>query len=231
MWVLLVAFLLVFGLQTALEFFKESSALAMLTTKFAEINSAFGGSIASLANDLGTSCQQLDEGECRYLCAGLLHRIRDYAAAALAVTSVPRLRATLAVPLFENESTTPTYLRVWCYDSTHADRHWTRLELHWPGAPAAFTSREVQVIRDVNELRTITQLPTRQFRSVICIPVSPTDEKTQPLAIVNIDADSAGYFNLRTFLTTVNPWIAAAIQLIGMVLKSRKEGVAYEFGK
>lgn len=229
-WALVGAFLLAYGLQSALEAFRETSALALLMERFAEINGALGGSIASLANDLRSGCQVLDESECRYLCAGLLHRIRDFTVAALPGASTPRFRATLAVPLLSRGVDEPEALRVWCYDSTHPDRQWTRLAMDWPGAPHAYRTREVQIIPDVNALRQFTQLTPRRYRSIICIPISPAAD-VPPVAVLNIDADAVGYFDSTLFLSHVNPLIIPAVQLIGMVLLSRKEGIAYEFGK
>jgi hypothetical protein len=229
--VLLVAlFISTFGILYVLEHYKDKAAVTLLIRNFAEVNSAFGGSLASFSRELTEHGGVLDEGECRYLCAGLLHRIRDYTATSLGVTNEPRLRATLAVPLFDANGAA-TCMRVWCYDSTHGDRHWTKMQMDWPGAPEAFRTAEIRIIKDVNTLRPITKLPKRAFRSVVCIPIESGKDGGEPLAVVNIDANRIGYFDPEAFLTAVHPFVVPALQAIGLVLQCRKPGTAYEFRK
>lgn len=132
---------------------------------------SLGGSIGSLSEALFTGDRQLDENECRYFCVGLLARIRTITREVLPDAKHVRLRATLAVPIFETGGNDPDYLRVWCYDETHGDRRWTKLPIAWPGAPAAYLSGQPTVIDDIRKLRYVPDAAGRTFRSVISIPV------------------------------------------------------------
>lgn len=220
------------GLLYVLEHFKEIAALQVLTRKLADINGSFAGGLETLMHHFAGGNHQLGEDESHALCAGLLHRIRDFAAAALGVVDHPRLRATLAVPIFAANAApgdTPLHLRVWCYDQTHQDRYWTVLEMNWPGAPAAYLSGDVQIINNINEHRDLTGLNKRRFQSVVSIPVASAHDTGQPLAIVSIDADEECFFEIASFLTTVSPFVQPAVKAIGLVLQARRQGTQYAF--
>ena len=214
-----------------LHHYHNGSPLTRVTRQLAEVNGAFAGTIELLRQKLsGPKTRKLDNSQCELLCVALLHRIRDYTAIALNVTDKPKLRATLSVPVATGSGSIDA-LRVWCYDRPPERHGYTTLPLRHagevvPGSPAAYESGDMQIIVDLHALPALHSAAERKrpYRSIVSIPVPARGADGRPLAVVNLDADEPDFFQPEAVLRSVRPFIAPAVNAIGLVLLLRKGG-------
>lgn len=222
-------------LLTVLTQYRPGSPVRRLMRSLGSINGSFAGTLESLGSKLETSPRRkLDDNQCENLCTALLHRIRDYTAVALGATDSPRLRATLAVPVFDEEAKVQC-LRVWCYDEPHEVRGYTRIPMEIggklaPGAPTSYIERVATIVDDIREIPGPPSNANRTYRSILCFPVPARDGNGYPLAVVSIDADEAEFFSAQRVASDVRPLISPVLSAIGLVLLSRKKkGQPYGF--
>lgn len=217
-----------------LERYHHASVARQIAHRVASINGSLAGSLETLGTKLAKARgRKLQHDQCEGLCSALLHRIKDYTALALDVQGSPRLRVTLAVPVVNTPGAKVESIKVWAYDEMHDDRKYTELPLEAsgsivPGAPAAYVTGEIQIIDDVH---TITQLPDadrRPYRSIVSIPLHAQGDNGRTLAVVNIDASEAGFFDIDAVMQKVRPLVSPAINAIGLVLIV-KGGKGYDF--
>lgn len=216
-----------------LQHYHGGSVRRRLMLALARVNGSFAGSLLSFGHKFdATKHRKLDDAQCEALCAALLHRIRDLAAIALGVEATPRLRATLAVP-YSTTGTEIDAMRVWCYDETHGDRGFTVIPMVLngdiaPGAPAAYITKEFQVISDI---RRVPVAGPRPYRSILSLPLSVNGPDGKPLAVVSIDADEPNFFDDFDVAQEIRPLVSPAVTAIGLVLLSRRTKGPYVFPK
>ena len=124
-------------------------------------------------------------------------------------------------------------------DEPHADRKFTTIPLYddkgqpLGGAPAAYLSQDLHIVEDVHRMRGghLVGASQRPYRSILSIPLSAKGLDGKPLAVINIDADEPNFFEPETVLDRVIPLLAPVVNAIGLVLRMRQQGVAYEFPK
>jgi hypothetical protein len=227
----------VWGVATAglvysvLRAYEGGAPFTRFMLRVGRINGSFAGSLDAFGQKLQSGKQfRINDSQCEHLCAALLHRIKDFTALAYGVGDTPRLRATLAVPVGNPVDA----LRIWCYDETHQDRGHTRLPLEVngvlaPGAPAAYYSGQLQVISDVGEVPGPATARALPYRSILSIPVAAVGPDGRPLAVVNIDADVENFFEIQDVVIRVMPLVSPVVNMIGLVLLSRRQGAPYVF--
>lgn len=222
-----------FLLTIPLQHYHGGSPRRRLLADLARVNGSFAGSLLSFGHKFdATTKRKLDDSQCESLCAALLHRIRDLTAIALEAEKRPRLRATLAVP-YSTTGAEVDSLRVWCYDETHVDRGFTIIPTVLnaavaPGAPAAYFSRESQVISDVHK---VPGAGHRAYRSILSIPLPLNGLDGRPLAVVSIDASEPNFFDDSEVVQAIRPLVSPAVNAIGLVLLSRRTKGPYVFPK
>lgn len=231
-----VACALLFGGLEVYEARLDGAAFDRAAQRLAEIHGCFAGSIDSIRADLLASRgHKLAHDHCNYLCAGLLRRIRDYAAVVFEQNGRVRLRATLLVPLRNPATGEVETLKVWCYDDHHRDRGNTEIPLYVnkvvvPGAPRAYLSGQIDFLPDVHEVTTLPALRKPPYRAVVAFPLDALDPATgRPIAVVCLDADEPHYFDVRVTVETLHPIIAPALNTVGLVLALRNKGQDYVF--
>lgn len=234
-WVWIWFFL--FLIKTLRDLYTKGKITQVGESHVLEVHSAVAGSVESIAGKLTSSTDKsLGEEQTKALCAGLLHRIKDYVRYALKAKDEVRLRVTLAVPWRAPSETGPLNLRVWCYDQTYEDRRWTTLalptgsETPLPGSPSAYVTGRTQIISDVHEIVTPHSFRDRRFRSVLSVPVHMEGPGGLPIAVVNIDATVPDFFQAKRVEEVVLPLIAPAVTLLGLVLTLRRKESKYVFG-
>lgn len=225
-WAGLLIGLLVF--ERFLTRFRRGSALYQLLGKFRRVNTSFAGNLDDVLQAILRSRPEgLSEEASRRLCVGLLHRLRHFSE--LALSGEEPLRATLAVPV-EDEHSSVVGLRVWCYDEPYHDRRWTLLPIGLEGAPAAFRTGDVKIIRDVRDVAGIGRPEHRPYKSVVSIPVRAGGASGARLAVVSLDAREPGFFRDEDVVEKLVPMIQPVVNTLAVVLALRKPGAAYEFG-
>jgi len=225
-WAALLIGLLVF--ERFLIRYRRGSALYQLLGKIRRVNTSFAGNLDDMLQVILRSHPSgLSEETSQRLCIGLLHRLRHYAE--LALSSEQPLRATLAVPLKDAHNTVVA-LRVWCYDEPYHERRWTRLVIGLEGAPTAYRTGNVQIIRDVRNVAGIDQPELRPYKSVVSIPVRPGGPNGASLAVVNVDAREPGFFRDEDVVEKLIPMIQPVVNTLAVVIALRQPGAAYEFG-
>jgi hypothetical protein len=233
----LIAFVVALVVLVPMQRYHRGSPVGRVIRDLAVINGSFAGSLFSLGEKLGSrKGRKLDDAECEALCAALLHRIRDYAALTVSRNTRSRIRATLAVPYARGDDPAQIdALRVWCYDEPHEDRGFSVIPLvidgmMAPGAPAAYLQGGLQIIRDIAEVPGGAMRRAVPYRSVLSFPVAAKGLDGRPLAVVNIDADAAGFFDPKQAMEEIRPLVSPVVNAIGLVLSSRrKQGASYEF--
>lgn len=220
---------------------RQASELEQAMDGISRASGSLGGGIQSLTEALRLGNRKLVEEDSRSTCIALLARIHEVATVVLPRDRDVRLRVTLAVPIVRTgvpegrgapASTTvaPECLRVWCYDRTHGDRHWTTLSLDSPGAAEAYRTGEIAYIPDMRALPGPSRTRARSFGSVVSVPVAGRPDG-RPLAVVNIDASEPNYFDLALVIARLHPLILPGVQAIGLALQARKEAEHYVFGR
>lgn len=235
-WIGAVACAIIFGV---LEFYQarlDGTTLDRVTNRIAAIQGAFAGGLNDIRSAVIESRgRRLSHEQCRSLCVGFLHGVRDYAAAAFQVASRPHLRATLLVPVQDPATGQVVALKVWAYHESPLGRRNTEVPLRVngivvPGAPRAYVRREVDFITDVHDVTEVPGSPQRPYRAIVSFPLDASDPTTgDPLAVVCIDADEPGFFDGETTLGKPYPLIAPALNALGLVLALRNRGRGYEF--
>lgn len=231
----LLVFLLCIVLFSLLTHYRHGAPVRRLMRNLGSINGSFAGTLESLGSKIESSARRkLDDNQCEILCTSLLHRIRDYTAVALGATESPKLRATLAVPVFDSAGKTHS-LRVWCYDEPHEVRGYTLIPVEAngklaPGSPTAYFERVATIIDDVRDVPGPSSNANRTYRSILCFPVPARDGNGYPLAVVSIDADEPNFFSADRVASDVRPLISPVLSALGLVLLSRqKKGQPYGF--
>lgn len=193
------------------------------------IQGSFAGTIDNFTRALVHSQERrLDEVSCKGLCVNVLARIKRYCEYALEPGGENRLRVTLAVPIRELGSGRVLYLQVWCYDEPYPDRRWSVLPLGGPGAPAAFQSGTFKLIDDIWQEESVSDRRTREFRSVMCIPVKAGGPNGESLAVVNVDSPVPNFFDADS-VDRVLALLAPAVNIIALEILTRAEGARYAF--
>ena len=219
-----------------LEHYRHGATLTRVMRGIGDINSSFGGSLDTIARKIPAANGSLTEEGSQAACVSLLHRIRDFAAFAYQVGPMPHLRATLAVPILGGSGAIDA-LRVWAYDEPHGNRGFTRIPLFdnhgspLGGAPAAFLTCDIQIVEDIHRMTGgfLIGAAQRPYRSILSIPLSMRGADGRPLAVVNIDADAANFFDPETVLDRVMPLIAPVLNAIALTLRLRQPGAVYDF--
>jgi hypothetical protein len=223
-------------LLVPLQHYHDGSPLTRVTRQLAEVNGAFAGTIELLRQKITAGrTRKLDNTQCELLVAALLHRIRDYAAIALAAGDRAKLRATLSVPISVGADGGIDALRVWCYDQPPEQHGFSMLPLRsngtvLAGSPAAYETGSTQIIVDVQALPPLHTKEGHEpsYRSIVSFPVPARAANGKPLAVVNLEAEAPGIFEPEAIVTRVRPFITPVVNAIGLVLSLRKEG-EYEF--
>jgi hypothetical protein len=221
-----------------MERYRGGSPRTRLIHRLGRAGGAFAGALEMYGSKTqAVKSRRVNNEQAEHLCEELLRRVRSYARIGLGISGDhPRLRVTLAVPFALVVDGAPVdALKIWCYDDTHDDRGYTVLPLYVngalaPGAPAAYCSREVQIIKDVREVPGPATARVRPYRSIVSIPLSAV-ENGRPLAVVNIDADVPNFFTPKNVMGRVVPMVAPVVNAIGLVLQSRNRGVPYDFAR
>lgn len=223
------AFVILLIVGAVLERHRNTAALFNLSLGLRRVNGSFAGVLEDLTRKLerrvGPRPVKLSEAESLQLCVSLIARIRTLAHIACGSTADEiRLRVTLAIP---DPTGDPGDLRVWAYDESYDDRRYSRLKARWPGAPSAFRNRRVDTIDD---LWTLPERPPGncRFRSVVSFPVREHHPDHPPLAVVNIDAESAEFFTPER-TDRLSTYVQPLVQTVGLVLISRKADAQFTF--
>ena len=232
----LLPFLLALGATWILQHYHMGSIASRLTRRFGGVSATFAGAIEDLAHMVKHANRRaLTDEQVRSECIALLHRIRDFAAVSLGVDDHPKLRATLAVPIADEDGVIRT-LRTWCYDSTHSTRNYSSIDVYnadgtpRAGSPAAYHSGidGFSIIPDVAEMR--GRKPARlPYRSVASFSVPMVGSNGKPLAVVNIDASVPRFFDTEVVGARVRPHIGPVLAAIGLVLTLRRKEGGYGF--
>lgn len=231
----LIGFFIALTGLAVLSHYQQGTPARRLIRSLASINGSFAGTLETLGSKIESAHRRrLDDNQCENLCTALLHRIRDYTAVALEVSDSSKLRATLAVPVHDANGNIEA-LRVWCYDEPYLVRGYTRIPIMVdgevaPGAPAAFSHGDVQIIKNIRDVPGPPSNTARTYESVLCFPVPARDGNGKPLAVVSIDADEPDFFAADRVASDVRPLISPVLSAIGLVLLSRqKKGQPYAF--
>jgi hypothetical protein len=218
-----------FAIALPLQHYHRGSMLGVLVSQIRWANASLSGAIVELGGRIVRSPERrLGESSSRELCKDVLQRVQELTCRVLDVQQSPRLRATLAVPVRDANTSAVVGLRVWCYDDTHLDRHYTFLPLHdaagemVPGSPAAFLTGAIQTILDVRALPTGDN-PPREYRSIVSIPLTAKGPDGFPMAVVNIDCSADGLFTADLVTERILPFVNPAVTLLGLILQLRQE--------
>jgi hypothetical protein len=218
------------GSERVLTRFRKGSALFRLLQRVRRINTSFAGSLDSVLSELLRSGEtRLTEARSKALCVALLERVRQYAELGLEPDPEFPLRATLAVPLYDEHGCVRS-LRVWCYDEPYHDRRWSEFAIGLEGAPAAFRTGAMRVIADIRRVGGISKPELRSYRSVVSIPVCSGGPNGRALAVVSLDCSLPGWFREVEMQKKVVPLIQPVVNALALVLALRKPGEPHEFG-
>ena len=209
--------------------YRVGSVAAGILGRLAEVNGSFAGNLDTATQRLLRAPEhRFSEEASKALCVGLLHRVKTYIQLALNVKETARLRVSLAIP--ERKRNELVAMHVWCYDQPYSDRRWTRIPAGNAGAPEAFRSGSIQIIRDVREVANVENAEQLAYRSVVSLPVKAGGPNGQTLAVVNIDAPGVNFFSETAIELRVIPLVQAPVNTIAMVLAFRHEEAEYEYG-
>lgn len=217
------------GMLFLLNHYREGGARRRLLDSINEIAGPFAGGLDDFGRALTIVPNRLlSESECKTLCIGLLRGITEAARFALEAEDGPKIRATLAVPYASRSGGRIDALRVWCYDDTHKERHYTVIPLEIegklaPGAPAAYVEDAFQVIHDIRKVPGPAAQSPRPYVSVVSIPVPAKGSDGRPLAVISIDADEPNFFSRPSVYAELDPLVAPIASAIGLVLSSRND--------
>ena len=226
-WAVAAAVLLV--LDVVLVQFRRGSALRTLMTSFRRASGEYAGQLDTIIMRLkARPSRTFSESDCKTLCVGLLSRLHDFAEVSLGDEAHGKLRATLAVPL-ENEQSKPYAVRVWAYDRPYPERRWTRLPFGLVGAPRAFELGRVEIIPDLHLVTGISHANDRPYRSVVSIPVKAGGPDGATLAVVSLDCMAPNFFQKERVKQELVPIVQHLVNTIALVLTLRKPGEPYEF--
>lgn len=229
-WAALV-WLILFGADYAYVRLRRGTVMHQVVARIGEAN-------AGLAGDLDTMIQHLTNGKngksrlndatCRSLCVPLLRVIKRYTE----VVRIPGrdvvLRVNLAVP--QLDATGQAFaLKVWCYDELHNNRRYSEMPVGFAGAPSAYTSGRIQIIDDIHAVENVFPGETRDYYSIVSIPVKAGGPAGPTLAVINIDASKPGVFTLGDVEGQIIPLAQAAINAIALAIVLRRQGERYAF--
>lgn len=224
------------GALVLLNHYREGGARRRMLNSINRIAGPFSGGLDDFAQALAARQDRLlREGDSKTFCSGLLRGVSEAAKFALEAEDGPKIRATLAVPYASRGDGQIDAVRVWCYDDTHKDRHYTVIPLEIdgklaPGAPAAYVGDAFQVIHDIRKVPGPAAQSSRPYVSVASIPVPAKGTDRKPLAIISIDADEPNFFSRPSVYSDLDPLVAPLASAIGLVLSSREgKGGSYEF--
>jgi hypothetical protein len=233
---LLLPFFLATGLAWVLQHYHVGSMARRITRRFGGATADFAGAIEDLAHAVKKAGRgRMSEDQVKILCVGLLHRIRDLAAVALGVTDVPKLRATLSVPVMDEEGNVHA-LRTWCYDATHSQRNYSRVELYEDGeprigAPSAFCAGidGYSIIPDIGSVSGVLNPHRLAYRSIVSFSLPMVGSGGKPLAVVNLDADVERFFDDEVVFALVRPHVGPVLATLALVLTLRRKEGGYDF--
>jgi len=177
---------------------------------------------------LQTEDTRISEARCSSLCSDLLRRFKKLSELALHMPRGVKLRATLAVPVAET-SGEAAGLRIWCYDEQYANRRWSHLPMGLHGAPEAFISGNIQIVDDVHAITNVLKGETRDYKSILSIPVKAGGPGGETVAVLNLDASPAAFFKFPDVVRQLIPQTQVVVNAIALALVLRRTGEAYEF--
>jgi hypothetical protein len=209
--------------------FRRGSALRTLLERFSTANGEYAGQLDTILVRLSRSPNRaFSENASKTLCTGLLSRLRDFSEIAFAIEGEGKLRATLAVPL-RDEQDMVTAVRVWAYDRPYRERRWTMLSLGLVGAPRAFELGRIEIIPDIRRVAGIKDADQRPYRSVVSIPVKAGGPDGATLAVVSLDSKEPDFFQRERVVQNLVPMAQPLVNTIALVLALRRPGEPYEF--
>jgi hypothetical protein len=175
------------------------------------------------------------EAELLRLAECLLYVAAAYARLIFTPRSDNILRATLAIPLLDNNTLSrhgqPAVLQVWAYDRHHSSAHFTRFPMlppggEKPGAPSAFRSHNPQVIPDLRSPEDLDREGAHSCRSVMSFPVVARNSVKHCVGVLNIDSTLPNFFDGRSvglIATRINP----VLNLLAFALVFAPEDTVY----
>lgn len=222
-WVMLI------GVNVAANLYDRGAILQAFQRRLGVVAGSLVGNIDNLTTTLlQSSTHRIRAEDAQLICVGLLHRIRELTQLVLAPLVDVRLRATLAVPLFDSYDV-PIAVQVWCYDEPYHDRRWSRIPMGMPGSPTAFSHRRIEVINDLHALKDIGELSDRSFRSILSIPVTVGGPAGTSAAVVSIDA-SAPHFFTPERIEKLLPFVMPVVACVALVFVSLDSDARFRFG-
>jgi hypothetical protein len=217
------------GLELVIVRFRRGSALRALLDAFSTATGEYAGQLDTILVRLSRSpSRAFSENASKALCTGLLARLRDFAGIAFGHEGEVKLRATLAVPL-RNEQDIVTAVRVWAYDRPYPERRWTLLPLGLVGAPRAFELGRIEIIPDIHRVAGIKDADQRPYRSVVSIPIKAGGPDGATLAVVSLDSKVPDFFQRDSVVQKLVPLAQPLVNTIALVLALRTPGEPYEF--